>query len=84
MTFYNKFRHQIPVRTDDKPMNVELGMALLHVDIDESTSVMTVDAWIRMVWKDEHLLWDKKDYNVSQLHFSADELWRPDISLYNK
>ena len=59
-------------------------MALLHLDIDESTSVMTVDAWIRMVWTDEHLSWNKSVYNVSQLHFSEDELWRPDIMLYNK
>ena len=60
-------------------------MALLHLDIDEATSVMTVDAWIRMMWKDEHLSWNKTEYGgVNQLHFSDDELWRPDIMLYNK
>ena len=59
-------------------------MALLHIDIDEAESTMTVDAWIRMIWKDEHLSWDKKEFNVSQLHFSDEELWRPDIQLYNK
>ena len=46
---------------------------------------MTVDAWIRMMWKDEHLSWNKTEYGgVNQLHFSDDELWRPDIMLYNK
>ena len=59
-------------------------MALLHIDIDETESTMTVDAWIRMIWKDEHLSWDKKEFNVSQLHFSDEELWKPDIMLYNK
>ena len=72
------------MRTDHKPIEVKLGMALLHIDIDEAASTMTVDAWIRMIWNDEHLSWDKKEFNVSQLHFSDEELWRPDIMLYNK
>ena len=74
----------MPVRTDNTPINVSIGLAVLHIDIDESKSVMIVDTWIRMLWKDEHLKWDKTKYNVSQLHFGADELWRPDIMLYNK
>jgi len=82
--FIRQFRQQIPVRTDHKPIDVKLGMALLHIDIDESTSVISVDAWIRMIWTDEHLKWNKNDFNVSQIHFGEDELWRPDIMLYNK
>ncbi len=63
---------------------VELGLALLHVDLDEMASVLTADAWMRISWIDEHLNWSGLDnISVSNLHFAQDELWRPDIKLYN-
>ena len=75
----------VPVLNDSQAVTVQLGMALLHIDIDELTSVLTVDAWIRMLWTDEHLKWNKSEFNnVSQMHFGEDELWTPDIKLYNK
>jgi len=54
------------------------------LDIDETNSVMQVDCWLQMRWTDSFLQWNPDDYGgLKDLHFSADELWRPDILLYN-
>ena len=39
----------------DETVEVQLGMALIHVDMDEKKSLITVDSWMRMAWKDSKL-----------------------------
>lgn len=37
-----------------------------------------------MSWVDEHLKWDQTKYaNISSVHEEADNIWKPDIFLYN-
>nr|XP_045584254.1 neuronal acetylcholine receptor subunit alpha-10-like [Procambarus clarkii] len=37
-----------------------------------------------VVWKDKRVRWDPKDYGgLDVLHFGHDELWTPDITVYN-
>ena len=60
-------------------------MAVVHLDLDESKSVLSVDTWMRFTWVDEFLKWKPEDYdNLSQIHFAIDEIWRPDVFLYNR
>jgi len=82
MLSYNKEIH--PVLDYREPVNVHLGMALIHVDFDEKKSLITVDGWMRMTWNDPNLAWNPDDFeNVTQMHFGSNELWKPDILLYN-
>ena len=82
MQNYDKSIH--PVEDHEKPVNVSLGMALIHVDLDEKKSLIIVDGWMRMAWNDPNLAWQPEIFeNVSSMHFGADEVWRPDIYLYN-
>jgi len=82
MLNYDKNIHPVLEYTD--PVNVSLGMALIHVDLDEMKSLIVVDGWMRMTWDDPSLKWNPDDFdNVTQMHFRADELWKPDILLYN-
>ena len=39
----------------------------------------------RLTWMDENLSWkDHEEFaDLSQIHFGHDEIWRPDILLYN-
>ena len=54
-------------------------------DMDEKKSIITVDSWMRMGWNDSALVWDPdKSDGVLTMHFESDELWKPDILLYNK
>ena len=81
---YDKIPH--PVDDPDETVEVQLGMALIHVDMDEKKSLITVDSWMRMAWKDTKLSWNPKDYKEfnGSMHFDSDELWKPDVLLYNK
>ena len=45
LTDYDNLTH--PVYEHDKPVNVSVGMAVMHVDIDETKSIMKVIAWMR-------------------------------------
>ena len=36
-------------RPDELATNVTLGISIIHLDVDESRSVMTVNSWLRLV-----------------------------------
>ena len=82
MQNYEKNIH--PVEDHNEAVKVSLGMALIHIDIDVKKSLLTADAWMRMAWNDPNLKWDTNIFeNVSLIHFGSDEIWKPDILLYN-
>merc|ERR1719266_3024215 len=73
-----------PVFNHSEPVKVDLGMALIHLDLDEKVSVLEVDGWMRLNWTDEYLSWDPTLYGgLKQIHFGQSEIWKPDIQLYN-
>lgn len=79
---YKKEIH--PSKSHQDKILVNVGMALIHIDLDERRSVLEVDAWMRMSWTDEYLQWNHSDFQgLDQIHFGPDELWKPDIFLYN-
>jgi len=78
----DKYVH--PVKNHSETVRVDLGMALIHLDLDEHTSVLEVDGWMRLNWTDEYLSWSPSEYEgLTQIHFAQEEIWRPDIQLYN-
>ena len=82
MQNYDKTIH--PVEDHNEAVQVNLGMALIHLDIDEKKSLLTADAWMRMSWNDPNLAWQREIFeNVSLIHFGSEEIWKPDILLYN-
>lgn len=73
-----------PVKQHQDKVKVDIGMALIHLNLDEKSSILEVDAWLRMTWMDQFLSWNKSDYdNLDRIHFGPDEIWKPDIELYN-
>jgi len=79
---YDKEAH--PRLNHSETVLVSLGMAVIHYDIDEARSVFLVDAWMRMSWHDDHMKWDPSEFGgLKQIHMGSQEIWRPDILLYN-
>jgi len=79
---YNKEIH--PTKSHRDKVTVNVGMALIHLDLNEKKSILDVDAWMRMSWTDENLRWNHSEFQgLDQIHFGPDELWKPDIFLYN-
>ncbi|XP_039285167.1 neuronal acetylcholine receptor subunit alpha-5 isoform X1 [Nilaparvata lugens] len=63
---------------------VTMDLTIQYVEIDEAKSMMTVNAWNKMEWRDEKLKWNVSDYgNMTQLRIADHEIWQPDIVLYN-
>ncbi|XP_068178323.1 neuronal acetylcholine receptor subunit alpha-9-I [Antennarius striatus] len=75
-----------PVEDTDKALNVSLQITLSQIkDMDERNQVLTTYLWIRQVWHDAYLKWDKEDYdNLEMINIPSDLVWKPDIVLYNK
>lgn len=46
---------------------------------------MQTQVWLEQEWQDVRLLWDPACFGgVESIHVPAEDLWRPDIVLYNK
>ncbi|KAM9820019.1 neuronal acetylcholine receptor subunit alpha-9-I [Syngnathus typhle] len=75
-----------PVGDTDKALNVSLQITLSQIkDMDERNQVLTTYLWIRQVWHDAYLKWNKEDYDdLEMINIPSDLVWKPDIVLYNK
>ncbi|KAG7458711.1 hypothetical protein MATL_G00223590 [Megalops atlanticus] len=75
-----------PVEDTDKALNVTLQVTLSQIkDMDERNQVLTAYLWIRQIWHDAYLKWDKDEYDgLEVIRIPSDLVWRPDIVLYNK
>ncbi|CAM4338503.1 neuronal acetylcholine receptor subunit alpha-10 [Caretta caretta] len=74
-----------PVEDTDRALNVTLRITLSQIiDMDERNQVLTAYLWIRQVWVDAYLSWDKDDYDgIDTVRIPSSYVWRPDIVLYN-
>ncbi|KAM6979875.1 LOW QUALITY PROTEIN: neuronal acetylcholine receptor subunit alpha-7-like [Aplochiton taeniatus] len=83
MANYNRLER--PVVNDSSAILVELGMTLLQIiDVDEKNQVLMTNAWLQLYWTDVYLSWNPEHYpGVQNLRFPSDQIWTPDILLYN-
>ena len=74
-----------PVLDAKKNITLNLGITLRHIfDVDEKNQVITTLVSLDQEWFDELLIWDPIEYgNITQIRIPSDEIWLPDIVLYN-
>ncbi|XP_076836585.1 neuronal acetylcholine receptor subunit alpha-10 [Brachyhypopomus gauderio] len=74
-----------PVDNTDDVINVTLQITLSQIiDMDERNQILTTYLWIRQVWFDAYLIWNKADYDgLDTIRIPSSYVWRPDIVLYN-
>uniref|UniRef100_A0A3B5B898 Neuronal acetylcholine receptor subunit alpha-7-like n=1 Tax=Stegastes partitus TaxID=144197 RepID=A0A3B5B898_9TELE len=74
-----------PVANDSQPLTVQFSFTLMQVmDVDEKNQILTTNAWLQMQWYDHYLQWNQSEYpGVKNLRFTPDQVWTPDILLYN-
>ncbi|GMT07561.1 hypothetical protein PENTCL1PPCAC_29735 [Pristionchus entomophagus] len=54
------------------------------IDVDEKNQVADLNAYLRMEWMDYSVRWDPEEYEgISDLRFRKEQLWTPDVLLYN-
>uniref|UniRef100_A0A673FJ19 Neuronal acetylcholine receptor subunit alpha-7 n=1 Tax=Sinocyclocheilus rhinocerous TaxID=307959 RepID=A0A673FJ19_9TELE len=80
---YNRMER--PVANDSQPLTVFVSMSLIQImDVDEKNQVLTSNIWLNMHWYDHYLQWNQSEYpGVKNLRFTTDQVWTPDILLYN-
>ncbi|KAM7397499.1 hypothetical protein PAMA_005684 [Pampus argenteus] len=74
-----------PVEDTNHIINVTLQITLSQIiDMDERNQILTTYLWIRQVWMDAYLTWNKEDYDgLDTIRIPSSYVWRPDIVLYN-
>ncbi|XP_053224919.1 neuronal acetylcholine receptor subunit alpha-7-like [Podarcis raffonei] len=74
-----------PVGDDSQPITVHFTLSLMQImDVDEKNQVLTTNVWLQMYWYDHYLQWNESEYpGVKTLRFAANQVWKPDILLYN-
>ncbi|XP_058040998.1 neuronal acetylcholine receptor subunit alpha-10 [Ahaetulla prasina] len=74
-----------PAEDTEQALNVTLQVTLSQIiDMDERNQILTAYLWIRQVWVDAYLRWNKEDYGgIDSIQIPSSYVWRPDIVLYN-
>ncbi|CAJ0609621.1 unnamed protein product [Cylicocyclus nassatus] len=82
---YNKLVR--PVRNPKDSLKVEMKVFLQQiVGLDGKNQIIELNAWLKFIWIDYRLSWDRLKYeNVTSVRFAGGEnqIWRPDVLLYN-
>ncbi|XP_067322507.1 neuronal acetylcholine receptor subunit alpha-10 [Anolis sagrei] len=74
-----------PAEDTDRALNVTLQVTLSQIiDMDERNQILTAYLWIRQVWVDAYLSWEREAYDgIDSIRIPSSYVWRPDIVLYN-
>jgi len=67
----------------DKP-DVKFGLSLLDFHVCDERQVLETYVWLKSVWQDSRLAWNKEDYGGAEIiRYDSKEVWKPDVTLYN-
>ncbi|CAF3545324.1 unnamed protein product [Adineta steineri] len=74
-----------PVFNATETLNVGISLSVSQlIDVDEKSQIMTTNVWLKHEWRDYRLTWNPESYdNICIMHIPSDEIWLPDIALYN-
>ncbi|CAJ0609062.1 unnamed protein product [Cylicocyclus nassatus] len=78
-------RNVRPVKNASDALQVKFGANLCRlIDVDEVNQVLTTSLWLEMQWTDRKLVWNPAEWGgVERIHIPSDQIWIPDILLYN-
>ncbi|XP_012263313.2 neuronal acetylcholine receptor subunit alpha-5-like [Athalia rosae] len=63
---------------------VNLRLMPKFIEFDDHSNTLVIHAWMSMYWVDVNLKWTKDSFDaIDAIHVYSDEVWSPDISVYN-
>uniref|UniRef100_A0A1B0CGG4 Putative acetylcholine receptor n=1 Tax=Lutzomyia longipalpis TaxID=7200 RepID=A0A1B0CGG4_LUTLO len=63
---------------------IKVKMVLKSYDYLDYSNKINVLVWMVMSWTDDHFKWDPREYgNLKTFYEMSDQIWMPDLSLYN-
>ncbi|XP_067046078.1 neuronal acetylcholine receptor subunit alpha-5-like isoform X2 [Acropora muricata] len=74
-----------PVKSPSDIVSVDFSMTIRSLsDLDDKRQVLITSVWIAQKWQNPFLQWDKDKFGgLDRIHVSPEEIWVPDIILYN-
>ena len=73
-----------PVTNFSSNIKLTYGIEIKSLEyFDQKGENIKFNLWLTQTWKDEYLKWNKKDYNYNYLNIYSDQIWIPDLELYN-
>lgn len=74
-----------PVANSSDKLTVKMGIKLSQViGVDMKRQILTTNVWVLQEWRDYKLSWNPAEYGgVKHLHVPSQDIWLPDIVLYN-
>uniref|UniRef100_A0A914CJA8 Neurotransmitter-gated ion-channel ligand-binding domain-containing protein n=1 Tax=Acrobeloides nanus TaxID=290746 RepID=A0A914CJA8_9BILA len=74
-----------PVQNARENVTVYMGLSLQQIiDVNEKDQEVELNAWLKFNWTDPQLRWNPEEFDgITDLRFKKDQLWTPDILLYN-
>jgi len=86
--FFGYDKNAIPIKMDEEgdfdPIQVSVALAPRWIDMD-SQGILTLIFWLRLKWNDPRLSWNPEEhYNISTFRITPNELWKPDVAIFNK
>ncbi|XP_018562155.1 neuronal acetylcholine receptor subunit alpha-5-like [Anoplophora glabripennis] len=74
-----------PVSNHQNATAVYFKLILKYFTYDVIYSTLSLDAWMKVYWIDQHLVWNPDDYdNISSIYLETYDIWTPDLSIYNR
>jgi len=81
----NTFSYGLPTNNLSAPVDVWVDVSLNHIiNLDHTEQSLMTSIWMRQYWHDAGIAWDPADYgNITSIHTNAQDVWVPDIFVYN-
>ena len=79
---YNKNIRPVKYYNNVVDLNVSIDIRNLEY-FNQVSETISINIWITMTWKDDYLKWNKSKYNIDFLNFNSNDIWLPDLVLYN-
>ncbi|XP_045197749.2 neuronal acetylcholine receptor subunit beta-3-like isoform X3 [Mercenaria mercenaria] len=75
----------VPQINDSIPVSLSIGIRLIDlVDLFEHEEIMETRVYIQQLWTDFRLSWDPSRFKrIHVINIPVEELWQPDVSLFN-
>lgn len=74
-----------PVKDAKNITLLSVKLLVKYVEYDETTATLSVNSWIPLSWRDEHLQWNPNEFSgIKQIHITDTDVWIPDLSIYNR
>ena len=73
-----------PVKNFTDNVKLKYGIEIKSLEyFDQKGENIKFNLWLTQMWKDDYLKWNKNDYNYNYLNIYSDNIWVPDLELYN-